>query len=258
MRTRSGESRPKIIYSIALDGVPELPLMKTERVVWLARTIRTRVHTLKGVPAARLTVLVQDSETRLKYATWILQVSEKSGRYDGTKRPELIIRQMPECQVKDWPVGSVSVASTDSDHTLKVWPVIESARKYSEPSWVYTVERIRSHGDEPHNPARCYLWHWSRYYRMIPREIAEQLATAFAQSIDPTSIDLNEMNRLASRDLYAQAVAMGWRKLARHEQAKYGVATQWHQQSELEKRVAERLGNPTGCGDYTLNSARGR
>lgn len=93
---------------------------------------------------------------------------------------------------------------------------------------------------------------------MIDRITAEALAKVFAQSIDPSGTDLNEMNRMASRDLYAQSKAMGWRKLTLREQAKYGVCAQWHQQSELEKRVAERLGNPSGRGDYTLSSAHGR
>ena len=254
-RTRSGDSRPKIIYSVALEGVPTLPLMKTERVVWLSKTVRTHVHTLQGVPAARLTVLVQDGDLNIPHKNWVLQVCEKSGRYDGTVRPELVIRQMPECQVKNWPVGSVCVNTTDSTHTIKIYPVDGSMAKYVEPSWTYTVDRIRSQGDGPHDPARCYMWHWTRYYRMIPRDIAEELAKTFAQSIDAGSIDLNEMNRLASRDLYAQARAMGWRKLTRREQAKYGVSTQWNQTSQLDGLVVDRLSNPSGCGQYTLDAA---
>lgn len=257
-RTRSGDSRPKILYSVRLACHPILSLTYTERVVWLSKTCRCRVHTLPGTPAARITFLLQEGELPIKHASWIVQVCEKQGRYDGAPRPELIIRQMPESQVKDWPIGQLLIDSTDGQHTVRVIPAEPGCEKYlADSGWSYIVDRIRSHS-ERHDPERCYLWHWSRYYRMIDRATAEQLAKVFAQSVDPTRIDLNEMNRLASRDLYAQAKAMGWRKLTLREQSKYGVSSQWHQQSELEKQVAERLGNPSGCGDYTIDSARGQ
>jgi hypothetical protein len=124
--------------------------------------------------------------------------------------------------------------------------------------WVKNYKRLRTTLDE-YNPQRLLIWHWTRYYRHLPYETAEQVAQTWILSDWANYAHewtLAEANRSASRALYRASREAGFRKMTLRERLKCGLtaaSSQWQRADSVKYE-----GTPTGCGQATLEAAAGK
>lgn len=223
-------------------------LERTEDRVWLSRTVCCDRHTLRGVPARRVDILVDPvppSAGQVLACTIVV----KRGRFDGAERPRLALRRWPEAQ--PLAPGRLTVAEDGDDIRLTVEA---GGPGWSAGAWSAAFRRLRSSLDG-YRPARIVMWHWRRYFGFLPEAEAVALADAFIPSDGTT---LAEANREASRDLYRLARSLGWRKLTLREKARLGLpadAPQWHRAESLPASEGEYPRD--GAGEYSHRAARG-
>jgi hypothetical protein len=215
-------------------------LERTEDRVWLSRTVVCDRHTVRGVPGKRMDVIVEQG---IAGGPALVEVIEKTGRFDGSTRPRICVRRcdpsipaLPGTIEARWETDSVGIVLTRQAGTPWTWcdyPLRADLRDYS--------------------PARLVSWHWARYYQIIPWPEAEALAESF--SVFPGET-LAEANRRASRELYRLARDLGWRKLTTREQGKLGLTGQWHREEICAARMADRAYPRDGVGQWTHEAAR--
>jgi hypothetical protein len=210
--------------------------------VWISRTCRCARHNVVGVPARSLDVLVQDDLAHDD--TIVCEVSEKEGRYDGSVRTRIAFRR--RCDGMD--LDASTIAAEDDGTDLVITVTLPSG------TWTSRHRILRAMASESLGAARdIVLWHWSRYYRHLSAETADSVASRLVIAPGTT---ITSANRLASALLYEESRAIGWRKLTRRERTRLGYgedAGQWQRTDDVYARRGER----TGCGDYTIDSARG-
>jgi hypothetical protein len=228
----------------------------TSDVVWLTKACRCNRYTLRGVPAKRIDVLIDDEKGipdhhRHAYI-WVVDVRAKAGRFDGRERTRITMRLRQEHQVLDWPIADLFVEETPT-RALRVYLEVQGSLRWEE-----THQQLRSDLRD-YDPQRIVLWHWTRYFRHLEYDTAVQVAELWAAGefeSHKNEWTLAEANRSASRALYRASRDEGWRKLTVRERIALGLAGtgQWHRSDAL----AARTGTETGCGEYTLSSARGQ
>lgn len=244
--TRQGQKRPVIVASyVLIDGIEQakawLEAVKAtdSLIVYLARTVRCVHHTVRGVPGRRISFVVQqDNDTADPRDPWVTRISRVAGRYDGSLRNEIILRRMPEHQVRTWDAGYLRITGHPEEATVAVRvtmdpDITEIDRSPMDLWYDGPYEQLKSDllGYDLKSIA---MWHWARYYKIpLAYEEAQAVADEFAAIYKPEAGTLAEANRVASRLLYAAARNAGWRKLTLREQAKAGVSGQWHRADSL-------------------------
>lgn len=244
-----------ILRARIVDIDPILALLeKTEDIAILSKRCACRKYTIRGVPAKKIDVLVSlDALSPMDARdTLIIEISHKQGRYDGNWRKRITLRRLPGHQAKHLPLVSPVISTIESDQlTIAIG------------QWADTFQTLRSSLDGYHLP-RILMWHWRRYYPHLHDtdavcELANSWAEEISQEIKEKHWTLAEANRSASRALYRFSREMGWRKLTLREREKLGFSVQWVTEEQVTKRYIE-LGmaeHASGCGEYTLNSAKG-
>lgn len=223
----------------------------TNDFVWLSSKCRCNRYTLRGVPARLVDIIIDESkESRNERDKIVLEISEKAGRYDAAKRDRLSIRFRQGHQVTDLEECLISLAFLEN--ALRIDIVSSSG----EIRWTRQYKQLRNNLTG-YNPQSIVIWHWTRYYKFIPHEIADRVAQEWVLSefaIHGQEWTLAEANRSASRALYKSARNEGWRKLTLRERLKLGMdadAAQWQRVEHIDSFRQ----NPTGCGEYTLRIA---
>lgn len=225
--------------------------------IWLSRTTRCARHNLVGVSAKQLDVLVQDDLLSDDADGLVLcEVSHKTGKYDGAIRTRIALRRHHtgyEC-VDDAELVRTTHRETRDDRVVSTTTIAVVRR--GDTLWSKTFDLLRAAAVQ--RGARDLVgWHWSRYFRHLPSEVVEEV-TATLVIEDGTTI--TAANRAASNALYAASVERGWKKLTLRERAKLGFpadAGAWQREDAVAQRRAALagFGSPTGCGEYTLESA---
>lgn len=244
----------RIETDLCWPEISALPLSRTERHVRLSRTSLCVVHVLRGVPAARIDVLVeQDPDERWPI---VVEVSRKVGRYDGAERVSLALRaRQPGMR---YAPGGLKV--TDGGDGWDVRVATDGGIEINGISeWSGFFPRLRCDLDPRKDIASIVKYQAGRYYSFL--EIADfewAGISAHATSMLAGDADLNMANRAAGRALYAHARASGWRKLTTRERKKVlqetGVKLQmWEPVSAVEAAWAEA--RPI-VGEYTEVAAR--
>lgn len=222
----------------------------TEDFVWVgakraARPQRLRRYTLRGVPAKRIDLALIDGPWDGQSHV-VAEIGTKSGRFDGACRTQIVLRHWYDQTPANLPpVGWLRINRDEEPGQIVL------AAMWQGGDWIECHRALKS-DLVAYDLHRLVLWHWTRYYRFLPREDAEAAALAF-EGLHPSVRygTLAEANRLASRYLYHLARDLGWCKLTAREQAKRGVSGQWH-------RTEEVYGTVQGVGEYTLDAANGR
>lgn len=233
----------------------------TADTVWISRTQECRRATLRGVPGRRVDVIVDARivENRVDQRDVItVEVIAKCGRYDGAQRPRIHIgiREGRHDRRDPAPPCAVTVQTSSTNITIRL---AVGGDGWSGAEWSGVWERLRSDLND-YNPARVVMWHWRRYYQMIPDTDAVALADAWAAEMServapPT---LAEANREASRMLYRAARNAGWRKLTLREQSRLGLARQWVPDQEYAVAQSAYYGrHRTDLSDATVAFASG-
>jgi len=225
--------------SVALAMIGEL--VPTDDWVMLGKHSSGRRHTVKGIPGKRLDVIVEEL-SRPNQDGWVLEIGTKEGRFDGAVRVRLCIRRHnPGIQHMD-----LVPVSWETDGP--------AVRLVVDGETIFQDIRIQT-TLEAYNLQRIVMWHWRRYYQMLPEDRVRQIAATFElEHRGRSDWGLAEANRAASRILYRLARAAGWRKLTLREQGVCGVTGQWHREEDLDR---VRPGHRSGCGEETLVEASG-
>lgn len=252
----------------AASGV-EAELVGMEEHVWLNRQTRCRKHHLRGVPAAWLTVLIDDrwwtpDDRPLDY--WCVELVDKLGRYDGFARPQIALRLLPSHTCRDYVVADLVVDRQEKMTRVAIDTGCEEPDSgllgiSPEIRWSMNFQRLEESLDN-YDLARIFWWHWTRYYRVpVPRRDAEERVADWLADITmqmaSEPMGLAEANRHVSRWLYRLARQLGWRKLTKREQDKLGLSGPWHREEECPLRDdPQGRWSKSGCGRYTIESAR--
>lgn len=234
----------QITPRIFVDSAASLStcIEKTEDRVWLSRTVCCDRYTLRGVPAKRLDVIVQQGLDLT--GPCLVEVVTKAGRFDGATRPRISVREDNPSIPSER--GSISCSWAEDGIRIDV-------TRQAGPAWCWEGVPLRSQMDD-YCPARLVTWHWTRYYQHIPYE-PDVRALAESFQIVPGET-LAEANRRASRDLYRLARDLGWRKLTLRDQQRYGLeGRQWHREEAVAVAMAERKYPRDGVGQWTHEAA---
>lgn len=196
----------------------------------------------------------------------ILEVGHKTGRFDGNTRVRFSLRLMRRDSFSSANIrndASVSFRfereTEDPKNREFLVSLIGTGAEGSEvPEELFVLEwRFRQWRTEINNPediGRIVRAHAQSYYRHLPREEVDRLATTFV----PTRTTLNELNREVSRALYALSRELGWHKLTTKQRKRLDwEGAQWVDEATygwLRSRAG--LESPTGCGEFTLTAAR--
>lgn len=249
----------------------EAELVPMAEHVWLNRQTRCRKHHLRGVPAAWLTVLVDDRWTageELPYPIqWCVELCDRIGRYDGSVRPQITVRGLPPHTCRDYLTADLIVDRQETTTRVSIdtgcdEPDAGLLGISPEFRWSMNLQRLAETLDN-YELDRIYWWHWTRYYRIpVPRRDAEErLADWIADltmAMASQPMGLAEANRHASRWLYRLARQLGWRKLTKREQDKLGLSGPWHREEACPLRDdPQGRWSSSGCGRYTIESAKG-
>lgn len=243
----------QLLYRYLIASNPFAGLLEAthDNVIVGRRTLRR--YTLRGVPARRVDVLV-DEEAIAAERPLCLEVGEKAGRYDGAIRRRYTVRR--HAPSLDAPPCEIAVSASDTLVSIDFSP------SYGVP-WFERFDRLPS-DLQAYNLARVCMWHARRYYThlRVEEDCVGEFADAWAAdaraSGESDTWTLAEANRAASRALYRLSRSLGWRKLTLRERTKLGLhaESQWVS-DEVVARAWERLGSLTGCGDETIEQARG-
>jgi hypothetical protein len=232
-----------------LSNDPELDLDALQRTVHLSPTVQGRAHTLRGVASNELDiVLTDDFEIAVDDRDLqVVEISRKSGKYDGKERDRIVLRRLPGHQARRLPSAELYTLGED---TGRVELVIESDGSVV---WAGSYRRWTHELTDEAHAGDIVLWHWRRYYPFLAEAEVRAIAGAFGAEVIGRT--LADANRLASRRLYALARESGYRKLTLREQRAWGLEGQWHHESRV-AQARERRGHCTGTGEHTRLSAK--
>ena len=213
--------------------------------VWISKTCRCNRYNVIGIPARRLDVLVEEGLDDPLDVAVVVEVSRKEGRFDGGIRDRICIRRRHPGM--DLPLGGVTVTDTDEGITISVGT--------SSGGWIASYDMLRAQA-APGGVRDIVGWHWSRYYRHLPAEVVDEVSEMIVLD---GPVTITAANRLVSQALYAASRERGWRKMTLRERQKHGLpddAGQWQRADEM-AAIRMGQGHRSGCGQYTLDSARG-
>jgi hypothetical protein len=248
-------SEPIVQYKLSDTNIHDF-LDRTGDVVWLTKACRCDRYTLRGVPAKRIDVIIDDTkgipDSHRPGYVWVVDIRKKSGRFDGRERTRITLRLRQSHQVADLPIADLYVEETLT-RAIRIYLEIGAQLRWEE-----THQQLRSDLRD-YDPQRIVMWHWNRYYRHLDYTTASQVAELWAAgefAANKNEWTLAEANRSASRALYRASRDEGWRKLTIRERIALGLSGtgQWHRSDTL----ASRTGTKTGCGQYTIESASGQ
>jgi hypothetical protein len=233
--------------------IPEFPfaLEATGNVVWISKTMKGSVSGLLGISTGDIdVVIVEDFLTGRGRWDQVLEVSEKIGRFDGSKRIRLLFRLLPEEQASLLRPITLQVAADDATPCM-----VTVSDRFARGAilWQQSFTRYSHRLSDPHRASDVLTWHWTRYYKFLPWADVQDLVKEFGErALGKT---LSEANRLASRLLYQRARSQGWHKLTLREQGRWGLKGQWHRDEDLVTAKAS-FGYPNGVSDATNRAAR--
>jgi hypothetical protein len=152
-------------------------LEATENVVWLSRTMRGVVSGLLGVSTGDIDVVVVDDffSGRGRWGQ-VLEISNKTGKFDGTRRIRMLFRLLPEEQARDLRPISLEVSA---DETVPCTVMVSDRFAGKELLWSQSFVRYSHRLSDPVRAADILTWHWTRYYRFLPWCDVEDLARDF-------------------------------------------------------------------------------
>jgi hypothetical protein len=215
--------------------------------IWLSRTTKCSRHNLIGVPAKRIDVLVQDG-IGTSDGLVCCEVVRKTGKYDGAVRTRLTLRRHHT---------GYDVVEARLEIDMAERCTVRIVRD-GDTFWSESFDRLRATAS-PHGIRDLVMWHWSRYFQHLDVSTAERVA---AELVIAEGTTITMANRQASNRLYEESVALGWKKLTARERDRLGYPTDagaWQREESVARMRAIRAGivSPTGCGEYTLQKARG-
>lgn len=213
-----------------------------------------------------------------------LAVQRKAGRYDGAERDRIMVRLRPAHQMRRHATVSIRFAKLVGHCEHGGWRIdvrrhidplngvvaalnphidryIDADEQIADTAWTRRYACLRS-DLTTYDSAAIVMWHWTRYYRHLPHDVATSVAAEWVADEWATHSarwTLAEANRSASRALYRASRDEGWRKLTQRERRALGLpdsAGQWHRADSLS--AAGRKWASSGCGQYTLESSAGR
>ena len=223
----------------------------TLNVVWLSPTVRGVVSGLLGVSTGDIDVVITDDffTGRGRWAQ-VLEISNKTGKFDGSKRIRLLFRLLPEEQAACLRPIVIKVSEDDSvPCVVTVFDRFAGGKILWSQSFIRYSHRL----SDPLRATDILTWHWIRYYRFLPWCDIEDLARNFGNSV--VGLTLSEANRLASRQLYQRAREQGWKKLTLREQALWGLKGQWHRDDDCIS-ARQKFGFPNGVSEATNRASR--
>ena len=205
------------------------------RTVHLSPTCRCKTAIIRGLPAKRFSILVDERllgedldavTTGTKALVIGVKTEDRVGCFDGSVRPQLIIRGYP-VGVPGTPTEEavVSVYADDVDERLVHVDIDGIGGEPITMRW--TGQRM--HTGEVAAPDAILYWHWTRSWWSVPlpisdREVGDEVRAlaAFTDAWAPPSTGeapptIAAWNRAAERALYRLARARGWRKLTQRE-----------------------------------------
>lgn len=219
---------------------------RTEDTIWITKNICAQRYTIRGVPGKRFDVVAQQGLSVDDFS--IVEVVEKSGKYDGSIRQRLTIRQ---CDLSLICLeGYMEVSYEDN----KLFSVSINNSMDESPEWTFETVPLRARLRD-YSPFRLVRWHWSRYFNFLSWEDVEGLAKSF--TVDWYGETLAEANRRASRGLYDLARQLGWRKLTLKEQERLELTGAWHREEVCAERMSPRSYVRDGVSDHTHVAATG-
>jgi len=259
-----------ICYS---DGTLALELEATADVVFLSASCRCDRYTLRGVPAKRVDLLVQQG-LDLDSGTILVEVSRRHGRFDGAIRDRIAIRDgdgivsyrheepvtaAQQARRMGLILGGDAVFPLGVDrHDGPEGPSVRMRIGASGSEWSKDWGALRWCPSTDTQIVRVVQWHATRYYPFLDLADVERVATE-APAFVPAGATLAEINRGVSRLLYEAARQAGWRKLTLREQDRAGLVGQWHRDNEVLVALAaakgDGFGTVSGCGEATLRAA---
>lgn len=226
-------------------------LETTESVVWLSRTCRGVVSGLLGVSTGDCDVVVVDDFFSGR-GRWkqVVEVSLKTGKFDGTKRVRILFRLMPEEAARDLRPVEI-IVSPDEDSPCSV--TVRDRFAGGATMWSQSFARYSHRLTDPGHAGDILTWHYKRYYAFLAWCDVSDLADSFGELA--LGLTLSEANRLASRQLYERARIQGWRKLTLREQTRWGLKGQWHRDDEC-MSARDRFGYPNGVSEASNRASK--
>ena len=273
-------TRAVVPVADARDGL-EPHLEATEDLVWLSRSQRGYRHTLCGVPARRVDVVIidgygvdQSSADAIREgrpSQWcIVEIGRKSGRFDGAKRDRITVR--PYVRGYALQMGLMpgrlflTAQETPGCVSREVRVHMETAEQDGTPlRWSRSYQRLRWAPDPSRAARDVVMWHATRYFPAALRDEAEALASSWTWPVyegGPRAgqpVTLAEANRSADRALYRMARDAGWRKLTLRERGRLGwtKGPQWRRQDDVLARLVELGHTASGAGDWSRDESTG-
>jgi len=237
--------------SIELTEFPRT-LEQTDNHVWISKTQHGPVSGLLGVSTSLIDVVVCDhffdEDPR---TSQVVELSHKTGKFDGNVRFRLLLRRYPIKQAEGLRAVTLEI-SPDAEVPCTVR--LRDRYVDQEPVWEQAFIRYSRRVKDIEHSGDILVWHWQRYYRFLCWVDVQDLVTDFSERV--LGLTLSEGNRLASRTLYSRARELGWHKLTLLEQAKLDLSGQWHRDDELVAAKARILGTPNGASDATNRASR--
>jgi hypothetical protein len=229
----------------------DFALESTESVVWLSRTCRGTVSGLLGVSTGDCDVVVVDDFFSGR-GRWkqVVEVSTKTGKFDGSKRIRLLFRLLPEESANMLRPVTIAV-SPDGDCPCSV--TVRDRYAGGEVLWSQSFARFSHRLTDPGHAGDILTWHYKRYYAFLAWCDVADLAGSFGESA--VGLTLSEANRLASRQLYERARIQGWRKLTLREQSRWDLKGQWHRDDEC-MSARDRFGYPNGLSEASNRASK--
>lgn len=234
------------------------------RVSWLrGGRIKIAVSTWLGVPGKLGDVAIPAHPQPFSGCPLAVDLSHKEGCYDGAVRWRVTLRWWPEStRAVCPPTGKLLIEEHSDPETGAATELALIATWAGGGFWNLSLPRLPYTVDPRTDPVGIVMHQWRHYYQHLREEDARPIAEAFVGDVpDWASRDINELNRFASRLLYAQSRALGWRKLTLQEKRRHGIAgnaPQWIRADSPLLRNALVSGHPSGCGQYTLDAANGQ
>lgn len=226
---------------------------------WVTSTERLRIHTLRGVPGSQVDVLLPDETPE---GIYVCEIGLKTGSYDHNKRWRIAIRTWPRENITEknpsgkYPSRGSIFVEEEGDHLILI------AKWFPGGIWAQSFRQLQ-YTPAPGDRQGILLHHWKNWFKFLPEEDVRQTAAMWnALPHTQNATDIVVLNRTASAALYDLAISLGWRKLTVREKRRLGLADdsqQWHRADGLLlTRAAEKELTPTGCGQHTLDAARGK
>lgn len=240
---------------VLLSDIENWPLESCGQDIWLSRTVKCARMNLVGLPAKRLDVIIDralvDNELSGDEPI-VCEIGRKIGKYDNRERIRICFREYGPRLANDPTYtkteGRIRVSAVESDYMLEATDI-----KYNV-LWQETLPRLRAYAN-PGAAGEILMWHWSRYFRHLPADEIEDIASHFKL---PEGLSITAANRMASNLLYSESRGRGWSKLTVRERERLGLdGGPWIRTDVVAIRRAERMGcDPSGTGEYTRDAAK--